>query len=61
MAKCKRPAGGYKEHPKYTVVSLRVSEEEKRQLQEITRRSRKTISALMREAMQLYCPTFGKS
>ena len=52
--------GKYKEHPKYTVVSLRVSEEEKRVLQEITRRSRKTISSLMREAMQLYYPKFKK-
>lgn len=52
--------GKYKQHPKYTVVSLRVSEEEKKELQEITRSSRKTISGLMREAMQLYCPSFKK-
>jgi hypothetical protein len=52
--------GKYKENPKYTVLSLRISEEEKLALEKITRRSRKTISSLMREAMQLYCPEFKK-
>jgi predicted DNA-binding protein len=52
--------GKYKESPKYSVVSLRVSEEEKLALEEITKRSSKTISCLMREAMQLYHPEFKK-
>jgi predicted transcriptional regulator len=52
--------GKYKENPKYTVVSLRVSDEEKRALEEITKLSSKSISCLMREAMQLYYPNFKK-
>ena len=52
--------GKYKESPKYTVGSLRVSEEEKLALEELTRGSNTTISGLMREAMQLYCPQFKK-
>jgi predicted transcriptional regulator len=48
--------GKYKENPKYNVVSMRVSDEEKLALEEMTRHSSKSISRLMREAMQLYTP-----
>jgi predicted transcriptional regulator len=48
--------GKYKAHPKYNVVSMRVSDEEKQALEEITRLSSKSISTLMREAIQLYAP-----
>lgn len=47
MAKKKREV-------RFNVISLRVSEEEKTVLDEITRRKRTTISHLMREAMQRY-------
>lgn len=50
--------GNYKEHPKYNVVSIRVSDEEKQAFEEMTRRSNKSISSLMREAIQLYNPMF---
>jgi predicted transcriptional regulator len=50
--------GKYKEHPKYKVISLRVSDEEKSALEEMTRYSSKSISMLMREAILLYSPTF---
>jgi len=49
--------GKSKENPKHTVVSLRVSAEEKEALEEISRQSRISISNLMREAMQLYTHT----
>ncbi len=49
--------GKYKEHPKYNVISLRISDEEKSALEEITRNSCKSISRLMREAILLYSPT----
>ncbi|OHB56320.1 MAG: hypothetical protein A2Y07_00215 [Planctomycetes bacterium GWF2_50_10] len=48
----------YKENPKYNVVSIRVSDEEKQALDEIRRLSSKRISTLMREAIQLYSPKF---
>ena len=51
--------GKYKENAKYNVVSMRISDEEKLALEEITRHSRKSISKLMREAMLLYSPTMG--
>ena len=46
----------YKENAKYHVVSMRVSDTEKRALEEMTRTSKKSISRLMREAIQLYTP-----
>jgi len=51
--------GKYKENPKYNVVSMRVSNEEKQLLEEMTRISRKSISRLMREAILLYSPNFN--
>ncbi len=48
--------GKYKEEPKYNVVSIRVSDEEKAYLDELTRRDRTTITKLMREAMRSYIP-----
>ncbi|MEI7817210.1 MAG: ribbon-helix-helix protein, CopG family [Desulfuromonadales bacterium] len=48
--------GKNKENPKYNVVSMRVSDEEKLALYELTRSSSKSISKLMREAIQLYNP-----
>jgi predicted transcriptional regulator len=43
-----------KENPRYNVVSLRVTDEEKAALEEVTRRTRKSLSVVMREAIQLY-------
>jgi predicted transcriptional regulator len=48
--------GKYKEHPKYNVVSIRVSDEEKALLDEMTRRDRTNITNLMREAIRSYIP-----
>ena len=44
----------YKEHSRYNVVSLRVSDEEKAVLDEVSRRTRKSLSSVVREAIQLY-------
>lgn len=51
--------GKYKENAKYNVVSMRVSEEEKLALEELMRKSRMTISGLMREAIQFYSKHSG--
>ncbi len=45
-----------KEHPRYHVISLRISDEDKTALEELTRCSCQTVSHLMREAMQQYVP-----
>ena len=52
--------GKYKENAKYNVVCMRVSEEEKLALEELMRKSSKTISGLMREAIELYTPQLVK-
>jgi len=46
----------YKKHPKYHVVSMRVSDEEKSALEEMMRQCNKSVSRLMRAAIQLYVP-----
>jgi len=48
--------GKYKEQPRYNVVSIRVSDEEKAFLDELTRRDRTNITNLMREAIRNYIP-----
>jgi predicted transcriptional regulator len=40
-----------KQNPRYNVISMRVSDEEKEMLQNIMRTSRKSLSDLMREAL----------
>jgi len=46
----------HKTSPKYHVVSMRVKNEEKIALEELMRHSSKSVSKLMREAIQLYTP-----
>jgi predicted DNA-binding protein len=46
--------GKYKEKPKYNVVSMRITDEERASLNEMTLQSSKSISVLMREAIQQY-------
>lgn len=43
-----------KKDVKFNVISMRVSDQERKALEEITKRSRTTISDLMREAVQCY-------
>jgi len=51
--------GKYKEQPRYNVLSIRVSDEEKAVLDELTRRDHISISNLMREAIRSYIPHLG--
>lgn len=46
--------GKYKENPKYNVISIRITDEEKATIDEMKRRTKKSISVLVREAMRLY-------
>jgi ribbon-helix-helix CopG family protein len=48
--------GKYKKDPKYNVVSIRVNDEEKAFLDEMTQRDRTTVTKLMREAIRHYIP-----
>jgi len=51
-----RIMGKYKEQPKYNVVSIRVSDEEKAFFDEMIKRDRTNITTLMREAIRSYIP-----
>jgi len=46
--------GSMKENPRYNVVSLRLSDEEKAELDAVTRLTRKSISTIMRDALEQY-------
>ena len=41
-----------REHPRYYIVSVRVSEEEREKLEKISRESNRNVSDVMREALQ---------
>jgi predicted DNA-binding protein len=43
-----------KDNPRYNVVSLRITDDEKAALDELSRRTHKTLSTVVREAIQLY-------
>ncbi|MBK5275980.1 MAG: CopG family transcriptional regulator [Desulfuromonadales bacterium] len=51
--------GKYKENPKYNVLSIRVTNEEKALLNEMIRDTHKSVSMLMREAMHHYTSFIG--
>jgi predicted DNA-binding protein len=44
----------HKQNSRYNVVSLRVTDEEKAALDEVTQRTHKNLSTVVREAIQLY-------
>ncbi len=48
--------GAMKQHPRYNVVSMRVSDEEKEMLIQIMRTTRKSLSDIMREALHRLNP-----
>jgi len=48
--------GKSKEHPRYNVLSIRVTDEEKAIMDEMKQSTRKSISTLLREAIHLYSP-----
>lgn len=48
-----------KENPRYNVVSLRLTDEEREILEDVKRLTKRSVSELMREAMGLLSPSFG--
>lgn len=52
-------ANVHKLNPRYNVVSLRVSDEEKALLDTVTKRTHKSLSRVMREAVLLYSRDIG--
>lgn len=45
--------GAMKERPRYNVVSLRISDEERKVLEVFVRKTHRSVSQLMREALEL--------
>ena len=48
--------GKYKENPMYSVISIRVTDQEKAAMEEISRDTRRSLSELIREAILHYGP-----
>jgi predicted transcriptional regulator len=46
--------GRMREHPRYNVISLRISDEEREMLQQIMQTTQKSMSDIMREAMDMF-------
>lgn len=46
--------GRMRENPRYNVISMRISDEEKDTLEEIMNSTHKSVSDIMREAMSLF-------
>lgn len=46
--------GKMRENPRYNVISMRVSDEEREQLENLVRRTQKSVSDIMREAMEVF-------
>lgn len=46
--------GRMRENPRYNVISMRISDEEREALENLMKTSRKSVSDIMREAMDLF-------
>jgi len=46
--------GRMREHPRYNVISMRISDEEREMLQMIMQTTEKSMSDILREAMELF-------
>jgi len=46
----------YKENPRYHVLSVRVSEEERETLEKLSKEANMKVSDLLREALQIMVP-----
>lgn len=47
-------ANNHKDNPRYNVVPMRITDAEKAALDEVTKRTRKSLSKVMRKAIALY-------
>lgn len=53
--------GRMRENPRYNVISLRISEQEREHLNSIREKTHKSISDIMREAMEYFAASHGLS
>ncbi len=50
--------GRMRENPRYNVISMRISDEEREHLENIMEKTHKSISDIMREAMDHFAATY---
>jgi arsenate reductase-like glutaredoxin family protein len=53
----KHTMGRMRENPRYNVISMRISDEEREHLENIMEKTQKSISDIMREAMDHFAAT----
>jgi len=53
--------GRMRENPRYNVISMRISDEERETLEQLVQTTHKSVSDIMREAMELITNQLAKS
>lgn len=53
--------GRMRENPRYNVISMRISDEEREHLESLMNRTHKSVSDVMREAMDYFTATYEPS
>lgn len=53
--------GRMRENPRYNVISMRISDEERERLQQIMEATQKSVSDIMREAMEIFAGQLQKT
>ena len=52
--------GRMRENPRYNVISMRISDEEREHLENIMGETHLSISSIMREAMEYFAANYGQ-
>ena len=52
--------GRMRENPRYNVISMRVSDDERDHLENLMKTTHKSISDIMREAMEYFAANYGQ-
>ena len=52
--------GRMRENPRYNVISMRISDEEREHLESIVGQTQRSISDIMREAMEYFAANYGQ-
>jgi hypothetical protein len=52
--------GRMRENPRYNVISMRISDEEREHLENIIGQTQRSISDIMREAMEYFAANYGQ-
>ena len=52
--------GRMRENPRYNVISMRISDEEREHLENIIGQTQRSVSDIMREAMEYFAANYGQ-